>query len=274
MSFSINTNSGALSGLRELNKTNKDLNITQKHISTGKKVNDVKDNAAILNIAQQLYSDISGLGAAKQSLDGAISKTDVAMAGAETIQNLLIELREKAVAAKDPGLDADSRAALNQEFNALKEQVTTIVDNSSFNGTNALKGDDISAIQNEDGSSVTTLTGKDLSLGGAVVTLGAGDDLSSAANADAALAAIDSSITNVGATLADLGASAKSFEQQKDFITKLNDTIEVGISNLVDADMAKEAANLISLQIKQELSLKTLSIANKAPSTVLSLFNT
>ena len=274
MSFSVNSNPSALGGLRELNKTNKNLNETQKHITTGKKVNDVKDNAALLNIAQQLYSDISGLGAAKQSLDGAISKTDVAMAGAEEVQNLLIELRGKAVAAKDQSLDADSRTALNNEFSALKEQITTIVDNSSFNGTNALKGDDISAIQNEDGSSVATLTGKDLSLGGAVVTLGASNDLASAANADATLSAIDASISNVGATLADLGSSAKSFEQQKEFITKLSDTIEVGISNMVDADMAKEAANLVSLQVKQELSLKTLSIANKAPSTVLSLFNT
>lgn len=274
MSFSVNNNPGALSGLRNVNQTNKNLNETQNRISTGKKVNDVKDNAAILNIAQQLYSDISGLGAAKQSLDGAISKTDVAMAGAEGVQNLLIELREKAVAAKDPSLDQSSRDALNQEFSALKEQITTIVDNSSFNGTNALKGDDITAIQNSDGSSTSTVSGKDLSLGGGTVSLGAGDDLSSAANADAALAAIDSSISNVGASLADLGASSKNFEQQKDFVSKLSDTIEVGISNLVDADMAKEAAKLQSLQIKQELGLKTLSIANKAPSTVLSLFNT
>ena len=72
--------------------------------------------------------------------------------------------------------------------------------------------------------------------------------------------------------LSELGSGANRLELQGDFVSQLSDAIEVGIGNLVDADLAKESANLQSLQVKQQLGLQALSIANQAPSTVLGLF--
>jgi flagellin len=72
--------------------------------------------------------------------------------------------------------------------------------------------------------------------------------------------------------MAKIGSGAKSVDAQRTFVDKLSDSIETGIGNLVDADLAKESANLQALQVKQQLGMQALSIANQAPSVVLSLF--
>ena len=95
---------------------------------------------------------------------------------------------------------------------------------------------------------------------------------SSATTAATVLAAIDGSITNVNAALGRLGTGQKSLETHKTFISKLSDTLTVGIGNLVDADLAKESANLQALQVKQQLGVQALSIANQAPQAILQLF--
>ncbi|MEX0297939.1 MAG: flagellin, partial [Kordiimonas sp.] len=91
--------------------------------------------------------------------------------------------------------------------------------------------------------------------------------------ASSAVINIESSIQNVNTSLSALGARATRLDLQKSFISQLRDTIEVGIGNLVDADMARASADLQALQVKQQLGLQALSIANQAPQSVLSLFN-
>ena len=116
MAFSVNTNAGAFAALQNLNKTNAQLKTTQTQINTGLKVSSAKDDAATFAIAQKLRSDVSGLNAVKSSLDRATSTIDVAIAAGEAVSDLLIELKEKAVAAKDSGLDTASRESLNNDF--------------------------------------------------------------------------------------------------------------------------------------------------------------
>ena len=94
----------------------------------------------------------------------------------------------------------------------------------------------------------------------------------STSGATAASSAIDTALTALNRDLATLGAQAKALDVQKTFLGKLNDSIEVGIGNLVDADLAKESARLQALQVKQQLGAQALSIANSAPSIVLSFF--
>lgn len=272
MGFSVNTNSGAGQALSTLNKINNDRKTNQNRISTGKDVSSAKDNATLLNIANKLTSEVSGLNSVKASLDRATSTADVASAATQAVSDVLLQLREKAVAASDSGLDDASRQALNEEFNSLKNSITSLVDNAGFNGTNLLKGDNLSAIINDSGTSTIDVAGDDLSLGGSVVSLGASQEIGSAGDAANALSAIDASISQVGNTLSKLGSASSGIDQQRNFVSKLNDSIEIGIGNLVDSDLATESAKLESLRVKQELGLKSLSIANKAPSTVLSLF--
>ncbi|UTW57636.1 flagellin [Kordiimonas sp. SCSIO 12603] len=274
MAFSVNTNAGAFAALQNLNQTQSELNTTQTQINTGLRVSSAKDDAATFAIAQTLRGEVSGLQAVSSSLDRAQSSLDVAIAAGEAVSDLLIELKEKAVAAKDNGLDTASRTSLNDDFEQLRDQITSIVQNAEFNGTNAVQnnGDAIIAITNDTGSNTITIAAQDLSLAGTNVAITATQDISTQDLASAAVADIESSIENVNTALSALGSGANRVELQQNFVNSLSDSIEVGIGNLVDADLAETSANLQSLQVRQQLGLQALSIANQAPQSVLSLF--
>ncbi|WND02498.1 flagellin [Temperatibacter marinus] len=274
MAFSINTNKGALFALQQLNATNAKLESTQTQVNTGKKVASSKDNAAVFAIAQKLRSDISGLNAAKSSLDRALSTIDVAIAAGEAVSDLLVEMKEKAVSAKDVGLDSTSRASLNDDFTQLRDQISSIVDNAEFNGINAVKsgGEDIVAITNDTGANTITIAAQNLSLGSSVVNISSSDTISTSTSATTTVTKLESAITDVNSSLSKLGAGSKRLDLQKAFVGKLSDAIEVGIGNLVDADMAKTSAMLQSLQVKQQLGLQALGIANSAPQAITTLF--
>ncbi|MDZ4362388.1 flagellin [Brevundimonas sp.] len=274
MSFSVNTNLGAQIALQNLNATNAELATTQSRINTGKKVANVKDNGAIWAIAQGQRADIGALGVVKQSLDRGISAVDVAIAAGETVSDLLLQLKEKALAATDESLKTASRDALNEDFKALRDQIASVTDNAEFNGVNLLvtSAPGFNALANADGSSTLTVAAEVLSLGSTNVTVATTTTIATLTTAGDALDAVEESITNVSAALARLGTKAKSLETHNTFVGKLIDTLEAGVGNLVDADLAKESAKLQALQTKQQLGVQALGIANQTPQLVLSLF--
>ena len=271
----INTNPGAMIALQNLNKTNADLQTVQQRINTGLAVSSAKDNGGVYAIAQSMRSDVGGYKAVTQSLDLAMSTVDVGLAAGEAISDLLVEMKEKALAGADSSLDTASRNALNEDFKALRDQIGTIVSNAEFNGMNLIDGSNtpgISALANADGSNKVTVDDENLSLGGSIVTLAATASFGTAAAASTAAATIETSLDNLNSALARLGTGSKALEVHKTFVGKLSDALEKGIGNLVDADLAKESARLQSLQVKQQLGIQALSIANSAPSTVLGYF--
>ena len=270
----INTNPGAMIALQNLNKTNMDLQQVQQRINTGLAVSSAKDNGGVYAIAQSMRADVGGYKAVTQSLDLAQSTVDVALAGGEAISDLMIEMKEKALAAADSSLDTASRNALNEDFTALRDQIGTIVANAEFNGTNLISNGatDISALANSNGSNVITIGAEDLSLTGGTLTITAGTSIATETDAANAAAAIETSLDNLNSALARLGTGSKSLEVHKTFVGKLSDALEKGIGNLVDADLAKESARLQSLQVKQQLGIQALSIANSAPSSILGYF--
>lgn len=271
---SINTNAGSLLGVRNVQGANRSLNDTQNRLNTGRDVSSPRDNAALLSIAQGLIGDIGGLSVVKSSLNRAISTSDVALAGGEQVSGLLIDLKEKAVRAADPGLDDESRQILNEDFAALRDQINTVIEGAEFGGTNAIAsgGNDISAIVNNDGSESIAIEAQDLSLGGANVTLGASQGISTQADAAAAVSAIEQSITNVSSSLAQIGSGANQLEATRAFTEKLQAVTQEGVSNLIDADLAEVSAQLAADQVRQTLSIQTLAISNSQPGSVLSLF--
>jgi flagellin len=271
---SVNTNTGALVALQNLQATNRELDTVQNRINTGKKVNSAKDNGAIWAIAQGQRAEISALNAVKDSLDRGASAVDVSLAAGESVSDLLVQLKEKALAATDTSLSTASRNALNEDFQAIRDQITTVVDNASFNGLNLLDGSatgGFAALANTTGSTIT-VADEDLSLSGSIVTLAASAAIDTASAATASLADVNTSIDNVSAALARLGTGAKSLETHRNFVGKLSDALEAGVGNLVDADLAKESARLQSLQTKQQLGVQALSIANSSTSILLGLF--
>lgn len=275
MSNSVHTNASAAIALQNLSRTNENLAGIQNRISTGLKVQGAKDNAAIWAIAQQQRADTSALSAVKQSLARATSIADVALAAGESISDLLNQLKEKVVAAKDTSLKTQSRELLDADFKALLRAISSAVENATFDGGNILDGsltNGLRFLANADATSFITLSSKDLSLSGSIISLGLADSLLTTTGATTALNKLDDSITALNKALGDIGAQAKQIQAHSTFVSKLTDTLESGIGNLVDADLAKESARLQALQVQQQLGAQALSIANQAPQIILSLF--
>jgi len=275
MSNSVLTNHSAAIALQNLTTTNTKLGDVQGRISTGLKVQGAKDNAAVWAIAQQQRADVGALSAVKQSLDRATSISDVAMAAGESISDLLNQLKEKVVAAKDESLKTQSRELLNADFKALLRAIKSTYENATFDGGNVLDGsltNGLKFLANADGNAFITLSTKNLSLSGSIITLGNASDLLTFTKAAAALTKLDASISKLNAAMGELGAQAKQIAAHSTFVTKLTDTLESGIGNLVDADLAKESARLQALQVQQQLGAQSLSIANQSPQIILSLF--
>jgi len=276
MTNSVNTNVGAMVALQNLNATNAELNTTQARINTGKKINNAKDNGAVWAIAQNQRATSQSLNAVKESLQRGQSTVDVAISAGETVSDLLLQMKEKALAAADSSLDTNSRTALNEDFKALRDQVGKAVSNAEFNGINMVKsgGTAIAALANADATSKITVAARDLSLGGATLgtALSATATIGSQTAATSMIATVNSAITNVSTALSQLGTGSKSLGSHLDFVGKLQDSIDAGVGNLVDADLAKESAKLQALQTKQQLGVQALSIANQSSSILLGLF--
>ncbi len=274
MPISVNTNYGAMIALQNLNDTNTKLAGTQNRINTGLRVNGPKDNGAIWAIAQSMRMDIQALGAVTQSLNRAISVSDTAVAAGTSISELLKDMKEKALAARDPSIDQNSRDVYNSEFVSLRDQIAKVLQNAAFDGSNLLDGSvvNIQSLANADGNTFLTVTSQDLSLSGAIVTLTSTATISTAAQASVMITTIQTSLDQLNLAMSKLGTDAKKVETHRNFIAKLTDELTNGVGNLVDADLAKESAMLQSLQVKQQLGVQALSIANQAPQVILSLF--
>ena len=272
--LSVNTNVGAMVALQYLNSTQTNLQITQSHINSGLKVANPVDNGAVFAIAQNMRGNVAGYAAVSDSLNRGVSTIDVAISAGQSISDLLNELKGKALAASDASLDTASRNALDADFTALRDQITTIVQNASFNGTNLVDGSvaNYQALASSDGSKKITANGQTLSLSGTIVTLKTTSTISTQAKASVMISVVNASIQNVNAALAKMASGVKKFQIQATFVSKLVDTLNAGIGNLVDADMAVESAKLQSLQVKQQLGIQALAIANSTPSIALSLF--
>ena len=275
MSMSVHTNKSALVALQNLNKTNSELEDVQGRINTGLSVNNASDNAAVWAIAQGQRADIGALNSVKMSLDRARSIAEVSSTAGETVSDLLVQLKEKVVAAMDTSIDTSSRTALDSDFKSILRQITQTVQNAQFDGANLLDGSlpgNLKFLANADANSFITLSKQTLSLGGSIITIAATASLGTIALATGILGQLDTSISLTNQALGSLGSQQKQLEGHSVFVGKLTDVLNTGVGNLVDADLAKESARLQALQVQQQLGAQALSIANSAPQIILSLF--
>jgi flagellin len=275
--YSVNTNRNAMIALQNLNVTGAELGQTQQRISTGRKVDSAKDNGSTWAIAQSMRATSTSLNAVKDSLQRGQSTLDVALAAGSAVSDLLLQMKEKALAASDTTLDTSGRSALNEDFKALRDQLGKTVANADFNGTNMIKtgGGSIAALANAAGTSKITVAAQSLALGGAnIANITATSSIGSttASTAQAMIATVNTAIGKVSTALAKMGTGSKALDLHLSFTMKLQDTLDNGVGNLVDADLAKESAKLQSLQTRQQLGVQALSIANQSTSALLGLF--
>ena len=272
--ISINTNPGALVALEYLNNTQGQLSATENAVSTGETVSSAKDNGAIFAIAQNMRGDVAGYAAVTASLNNGTSTIDVALSAGQSISDLLIQMKQQALSASDTSMNTQSRQAMNANFQALLEQIKSVVQNANFNGINLINGStkNIMALASADGQHRVTVAAQNMSLSGSVVTIASTASISTQTKASTLVTTIENSLNNVDSALASLGSGSAKFSIQATFVMDLSDTLTTGIGNLVDANMASESAMLTALQTKQQLGVQALSIANQAPSIALSLF--
>ncbi|USG62073.1 hypothetical protein NBZ79_03680 [Sneathiella marina] len=264
---SINTNANAMSGLRMLNMTQNDLSKTQTMLETGLRVSSAKDAPATFVIAQGMRSDIGALGAISEGIAFGEATIGVAMAGATSILEQLTELETLATQAQNGGLDD---TILSTQAVAVLAQITAIAGGSEFNGVNLIDnaGTDVLTVPTDLAGGSLTYTATNLD----ATTLALTTDFTSAANITTALTNIAAAQVTVGAALTNIGTTASRLESQGEFTQLLTDSMKEGLGALVDADMAAVAAELTALQTKEQLNVQSLSIANQAPQTILSLF--
>lgn len=400
---SILTNNSAMVALQTLKSVNSNLAKTQDMISTGKKVASAKDNSAVFAISKVMESDVSGFKAISDSLALGESTVAVAREAAETVSELLIDMRDQIISAQGDNVD---RTKINDEVTELKNQIESVISAAQFNGLNLIDGNTastrvLSSLDRDGSGNVTsssiTVDGQDLATGGYTAkatftgtdglaadnddsfgfaldgnggtnddgtvvivdpTYDAGDkismrlgdvdvsytvtaddvastsvediiavnlktqieasgadvsvdynianagtlvitnngadslfvsgqftnagsgglgamagiDVSSSVGADAALGTIETLIDTAIDAASAFGSVEGRIETQSQFISNLTDSLTSGIGTLVDANMEEASARLQALQVQQQLAVQSLSIANQAPQSILSLF--
>lgn len=270
---SVNTNTGAMIALQSLNAINSEYAQVQRRISTGLKIASAKDNPAIWAIAQNMRGESKSLDAVMSSLQRGQSIVDTALTAGESISDILSQMKEKALAATESGLSTATRQALSDEYVALRKMINTVASNASFDGVNLISAGstgNIRALADARASSSIDVDHIDLSTTGTAISSTLTGLMGGVATAD--IDALDAAIQKVSSALSKFGVGAKSLDRHLEMISKRQDTIDAGIGNLVDADLAKESARLKSLEVKQQLAIQALRIANQTPSLLLSLF--
>ena len=270
---SVNTNIGAQVALQSLNRTNEALNVTQKRISTGLRVNDAKDDGAAFAVAQAVRADVAGLGAANEQLGGVKGILDTALSGLNKVSETMVKVRETLVRLADDTLNTEQRAQYQTQYDALRTQITNFIADATYNGrtllATAAPGGNITTTRNESG---TTYTINAVDGAGTLIVAAAPTTAAAAQTALGSGGNFDTVQTAISDALNQFGSDSRYIDAQISYNKDKSDALEAGLGALIDADLAKESARLQSLQIRQQLGTQSLSIANQAPQTLLSLF--
>ena len=281
MSNSIVTNPEAFVALRNLERTNEKLSKTQERLSTGLKVTSATDDASNFAIAQGVRGDVRALGAITQGLNNSKGIGEIALAGVTAISDLLQDIRQKLTELANGGLTTAQRVIVKADFDKLMSQAYGFVSNSNFNGRNLLisNASNVNTISNLNGTNLT-LTARSGASSGithlirslAGSTLGTDGAASNSVNAQSVIVAQYNALeTEINTSLGALGAEIRALKFQTDFLTTVNDSTEIGLGNIVDADLARESAELTALQVRQQLGVQVLGIANQQPQILLNL---
>ncbi len=267
MANSINTNVGALIALQSLNATSRELDTVQNRVNTGLKVASAKDNGAIYAIASGLRAEQGALNSVKNSIQRGQSIIDVALAAGDTITSALEQQKGLAVAIQSSVAGSAAETAYLADYNALGTEIAAALAGATFDGINLFSAG--SATNNLVVQTGTSTTYAVHAAAAAATTV---STTTTATRATATTANVTTATTAFAAKLGTLGSNSQSLDRQLTFTSKIQDALEAGVGNLVDADLAKESARLTALQTKQQLGVQALSIANQSSSILLGLF--
>ena len=264
----INSNTAALRAQNGSRVANQALQTAMERLSTGKRINSAKDDAAGLAISSSMTSQIRGMGQAIRNANDGISLAQTADGALGEVTNMLQRIRELSVQSASGTYSNDDRANLQSEVAQLGAQIDDIVANTKFNGVAVFGSLDVTVdIQTGSGASdQTTLT-----ITGLDVSAATGSDVSSAGGATTALSDVDDALKAVNTTRASLGAGQSRLESVVNNLSNQVVNLSDARSRIEDADFSAESTNLAKAQILSQASTAMLAQANQSQSNVLSL---
>ena len=272
MNSSILTNVGAMTALQTLRTVNNDLVRTQDMISTGKKVANTVDNAAVWTISKVMEADITSFESLSDNLGVAQAAVGIARAATEEVGDILNKVYDKITTATADGVD---HTAIQAEVSALLQGAWDVMNSAQFNGINLVSGATDMTITNRierTAAGEITTTNLTITAQNLDATVLSHIDVEDAADARSALTQMETWIDAVNSDAAAFGAIEQRLSSQTQFLSRMTDSMKAGLGQLVDADLEKASARLQALQVQQQLGVQSLSIANQAPQTILSLF--
>jgi flagellin len=305
---SLNTNIAAMTALQTLNQTNKELLVTQNRISTGLRVKDASDNAAYWSIATTMRSDNMAVSTVQDALGLGAATAEVTVTAMNNAIDTVSKIKAKLVAARAPGLD---RSKIQSEISALQTELRSTAESAVFSGENWLVGDSggvvtksIVSSYSRDSTGAITIDTIDVDVGPTgtmlfdnaatpqgildadrttptngvtytVTNLDIGaftDSATDLTNLEEMIDGVDQALEKMTDAATVLGAAKSRISLQKDFVSKLMQSIDTGIGQLVDAEMNEESTRLQALQVRQQLGVQALGIANQSAQQILRLF--
>ncbi len=264
----INTNTASLRAQNGSRMANASLQTAMERLSTGKRINSAKDDAAGLAISSSMTSQIRGMSQAVRNANDGISLAQTAEGALGEVTNMLQRVRELSVQSASGTYSADDRANLQAEVTQLGAQIDDIVANTKFNGT-AVFGTANVTVAIQTGSGATDQTS--LTIAGFDVTAASASDVSTVAGATTALTDVDAALKAVATTRASLGAGQSRLESTVNNLTNQVTNLSDARSRIEDADFSAETTNLAKAQILSQASTAMLAQANQSAQGVLSL---
>jgi flagellin len=271
---SLNTNTSSYSSISSFGSAQSAVHSAQKRIATGLKVADAYDNGAAFSVAEGLRGDTAALGAANERLAVGKGMIDVAVQAGQFISSAMEDVKSTLIKLSDSSLSAKDRANYQTQYNSQVADIGAFIKDAKYNGVNLLQqgGQNQNIVSNGSGGSVT-VQAQDLESSVANVLSGA--DVSTASGAAALLqsgGAFSQAEDGLGSALNSLSSNARSVNNSIKSNSSIMDATNTGLGEIVDADLAKEAALLSAAQAQQQLAGQSLSIANQSPQALLSLF--
>ena len=278
MSISVLTNITSLQAQQNLSKTQDTLSKSIARLSSGMRINSASDDAAGLGISSSLKADIASLAQAQRNTNDGVSMSQVAEGGMASMQDIVTRMRELAVESSTGTLGATERGYVQTEFKQLSSEIDRISSVTNFNGTNLLDGTASAGLTFQVGinntandrlaMSITRLTTSTLGAGGLHV---ASASLSTATNAQAAIASFDAAIKQLSTARASIGAVQNRLQVTTSNLAVTSTNLSAARSRITDTDVAQETSAMTQANILQQAGIAVLSQANSMPQNALQL---
>jgi flagellin len=263
-------NIGAANALNSLNYINKQLSVHQTRLATGKRINGAADDPAGLTIATKMNSRSESLKTALSNIGDAKNMLAVAESGLSKVNDILTQMRSKAMTGASDTMGTDERAAIATQLVAYKSQIDTIFTQTQWNGNKLIDPTaNFTGKQVLTGADSSDMTDIDITVTALTIATAT---LTTAGDFTTFMDAADADMKNVNASLADLGGLIGSLTFKEDQVSSQQINVEAAYNRIMNANMAEEQVNASKYTILQQTATAMLAQANTAPQFLLSLF--